>query len=208
MDVAPSLFPLGGGGNIHIPQPDMGSVMSAVPSNVVGFTKQAAVQTREEREVALIEAELAPAPEREAMIALKPLFLLPIPKDADEATFVAAFRIVVSAYPLWVIKETVAAFLAGRVRSYSSSYCPNTADFGRELENRVSDARQALGRARRLAEEAGRYAREPVRKPRSPEAAAMGDAMVAKLRAAAEAERQAMRGSRSAGYFQSGLPKD
>ncbi len=155
---------------------------------VVDLALQA--RTPEALELARAEAHLAPCDVRAAMkIVMVMIEALPVPEDANAAGFVAAFRLVVRRYPLWAIEEAAEAFIGGLVASHVSWACPNTAEFGRELERRVAEARIRLDRAKRRAEERFALDAEPQRTPRSPELKAKGDAAIARLRHLGEQDR-------------------
>ncbi|WP_285295444.1 hypothetical protein [Aureimonas altamirensis] len=109
---------------------------------------------REEAAVSALEAKLAPCDLDEAMSVLKPMFqALPLADRSDIAGFVAAYKLVVYEYPIWAVKEAVVAFLRGRVKGYTSSFCPNVADFGRELDRRVAPLQEQLRRSIRHRDE-------------------------------------------------------
>lgn len=100
-----------------------------------------------------LELRLMAASEREIEHAVGVLLMSLPAGQVDEGVAadirLESYMLACRGMPLWAIQEARDAFRAGRVATHKSSFCPSSADFGREIESRVSMERLRLQRARR-----------------------------------------------------------
>ena len=147
------------------------------------------VQSAEDRAVGQLEARVQPCDLDEAMLALKPMFrALPMADRSDLEGFINAFRLVVCDYPIWAVKEAVVAFMRGQVAEHKASFCPNVAEFGRELDRRVNPIREQLRRSMRLRDEAQSLRRDACPGKLSADLRELGRQRVEELRALSSTE--------------------
>ncbi|WAJ26876.1 hypothetical protein [Antarcticirhabdus aurantiaca] len=102
------------------------------------------------------------------------------------AMLLADFELTCAGEPAWAIRETVVAFVRGRV---GNGFTPNAAEFGRELRSLTDPIRGKLGYARKRRKEAEEFERDEAiaRQPILPETRAKIEAMLAAAQAKTDA---------------------
>ena len=114
------------------------------------------------------------------------LFALPMANGVADAGVAGAMQMAAEGEPLWAIREVVAGFLTGRL---GKGFCPSSAEFGIELRKKTDPFRERLGRAKRLEADAKALASSDQPSKLSDETRAIVQAGIARLKAAAEAQR-------------------
>ncbi|GGD31051.1 hypothetical protein [Aureimonas glaciei] len=138
------------------------------------------------RETAIAQSKLEPASWTIAKPIVAQLFTLPMSNGAGDAGVLGAMRMASEGEPLWAVREVVAAFLIGRL---GKGFCPSSAEFGIELRKKTDPFRERLGRAKRLEADAKALASPDQPQKLSDETRAIVAAGIARLKAAAEAQR-------------------